>query len=104
MQNIDPQPFREPRTNYTKQHPNNSTFDPLQHQQRVWTKPILQRYLLLHMIMEEYNPPADEQPSSIWEVTYQNHSTPNRDTSNSEVLTLGVSIGITDKSKNNNSI
>ena len=55
------------------------------------------------MTAEDYNPPADEQPSSIWKDTYQNHSTSNRDTSNSEVLTLGMSIDITDKSNNNNS-
>ena len=37
---------------------------------------------------------------SIWKDTYQYHSTSNSDTSNSEVSTLGMSIGISNKSNN----
>ena len=56
------------------------------------------------MTTEDYNSLADKQSSSIWEETYQNHSTSNRDTSNSKFSTLGILMGITDKSNNNNSI
>ena len=56
------------------------------------------------MTTEDHNPPANEQPCSIWEDIYIKKSTSNRDTSNSEVSTLGMSIGITDKINNNNSL
>ena len=49
MQNTGLQLFREPMTKCTKQHPNNSTFDPLKNQQGVWSKPRLQRYFPFHM-------------------------------------------------------
>ena len=87
-----------------KQHSNNLMFDPLQHQQGVWTKPRLQRYFPIQMTTEDHNPPANEQPCSIWEDIYIKKSTSNRDTSNSEVSTLGMSICITDKINNNNSL
>ena len=70
MQNTDLQLFQEPITKYTKQHPNNLMFDPLKHQQGVWSKPRLQRYFPLHMTNAKYDPTADEQLSSIWEDTY----------------------------------
>ena len=58
----------------------------------------LQRYLLFHTSKKDYDTKAEEQPSSIWEDTYQDHSSSNSDTNNSEVSTVGMSIGISDKS------
>ena len=69
IQNTGLQPFREQITKYTKQHSNNSMFDPLKHQQGVWSRPGLQRYFPLHMTNNNYNPTADEQISSIREDT-----------------------------------
>ena len=67
MENMEQKLFRQLNTKYIKQHPNNSMFDPLQHQQGVWTKTRLQRYFLLHMSKENYDNKAEEQLSSIWE-------------------------------------
>ena len=44
---------------------------------------------------------AEKNPWAIWEGTYHYHSTSNRDTSTSEVSTLGMSIGTSDISNNN---
>ena len=60
----------------------------------------LQRYLPLHTSKKDYDTKAEEQPSSIWEDNYQDHSISNSDTRNSEVSTLGMPIGISDKSNN----
>ena len=79
MENTEQKLFREPNTKYIKQHPNNSMFDPLQHQQGVRTKTRLQRYFPLHMSQEDYDNKAEQQLSSIWENTKQDY------TSNSDI-------------------
>ena len=84
MENIEQNSFRELNTKYIKQHSNNSMFDPLQHQQGVWTKTRLERYFPLHVSKENYDDKAEEQRSSIWENNNQDH------TSDSEISNSNV--------------
>ena len=67
-------------------------FNPLQHQQGVWTKPRLQRYFPLHLSQKEKDIMNGKQLPSIWADNNNDHITSNIDTSTSDNFTIGMSM------------